>query len=53
MSADREVRCQIGSHFEWVLLYDLSANGAMIEVGRLNIEIGDAIQLNFERYNYR
>jgi hypothetical protein len=46
ISVDKEIRCQIGNHCEWVVLYDLSASGAMIEVGRLNIEVGDEIQLN-------
>jgi translation initiation factor IF-1 len=45
ISVDREIRCQIGNLSEWVVLYDLSASGAMIEVGKINIEVGDEIQL--------
>lgn len=46
ISVDKEIRCQIGNRSEWVVLYDLSAGGAMIEVPRLNIQVGDQIQLN-------
>lgn len=46
ISVDKEIHCQIGNQSEWVVLYDLSAGGAMIEVARLNIHVGDEIQLN-------
>ena len=46
ISVDKEIRCQIGGRSEWVILYDLSAGGAMIEVARLDIQVGDEIQLN-------
>jgi len=46
VSVDRDIRCQAGSATGWVVLYDLSAGGAMIEVGGLSIEVGDEIQLN-------
>lgn len=46
ISVDKEIRCQIGSRSEWVILYDLSVGGAMIEVARLDAQVGDQIQLN-------
>lgn len=46
ISVDRETHCRIGSRSEWVVLYDLSSGGAMIEAARLDIQVGDQIQLN-------
>lgn len=46
ISVDKEIRCQIGGRSDWVVLYDLSAGGAMIEVAGLEIQVGDQIQLN-------
>lgn len=46
ISVDKEIQCQMGNHSDWVVLYDLSCSGAMIEIGKLNIGVGDDIQLN-------
>lgn len=43
---DSGISCQIGNRSEWVVLYDLSASGAMIEVGSVKIEVGESIILN-------
>lgn len=46
ISVDWEIHCRIGNRSEWVVLYDLSSGGAMIEAARLDIQVGDQIQLN-------
>lgn len=46
ISVDMEIHCRIGNRSEWVVLYDLSSGGAMIEGSRLDIQVGDQIQLN-------
>lgn len=46
VAVDREVQCNIGGIPGWVKLYDLSAGGAMLEVGGVGLDVGDTIELN-------
>lgn len=46
IAVDREVECRISGEKGWVKLYDLSAGGAMIEIGRSQLAVGDGIELN-------
>lgn len=46
ISVDKEISCQIGDRSEWVVLYDLSAGGAMLEVGSIGLQMGEPIILN-------
>lgn len=46
ISVDKEISCQIGDRSEWVILYDLSAGGAMLEIGSIGFQIDEAIVLN-------
>jgi hypothetical protein len=46
VAVDRAIQCHINDAQEWVFLYDLSAGGAMIEVAKIKIEVGDPVRLN-------
>jgi PilZ domain len=46
VSFEQEIQCHINDVAEWVLLYDLSCGGAMIEVASGQIKVGDSVRLN-------
>lgn len=46
VAIDREVQCKIDGVPGWVMIYDLSAGGAMIEVAGYRMAVGDPVELD-------